>query len=81
MLTAVENIAEHGHKLLNSYQYDNESATWNYLGKAMASPVSLDDIFADRNEPPSIPDWDLEALLSQARELFNNQTLHFIPET
>lgn len=47
ILRAIELIAEHGWRLLASYEYDKESGIWSYHGNKMALKLSLTDISYD----------------------------------
>ena len=67
-ISAVELIAEYGHKLAPFYKYDADAGTWNYLGESIASPISLDDVFAESTESLN-PKWCLKTLLLEGEQI------------
>jgi selenocysteine lyase/cysteine desulfurase len=67
VLTAVEIIAEQGHRLLPAYEFDSANNTWNYRGQNMPSPVSLEDVFGDHQTTAQANEWDFATLLADAR--------------
>jgi hypothetical protein len=71
---AVELIAEHAYKLVPYYEYDESSGTWNYLGKSISSPVSLDDLFenVEKTSAPA-PVWNFKLLLEEGEQILNPQ--------
>lgn len=78
---AVELIADHGHKLAPFYEYNDESGTFNYLGKSIAPQTNLDDLFrsdylvdglANDSVDTVQPTWSLKALLAEGEEILRN---------
>ena len=72
VLTAVEMIAENGHKLLPLYKFDSATMSWNYQDQPMKLPVNLSDVFCEQSAASRAiptPDWDFGTLLAQARAL------------
>ncbi|WOJ92299.1 aminotransferase class V-fold PLP-dependent enzyme [Congregibacter variabilis] len=70
MLSALELIAQHGHKLLASYCLDAQSGLWRHRNEPRVLPVSLDPANTDDDATvirPSAPDF--AALLREAQEV------------
>ncbi|MFT4767576.1 MAG: selenocysteine lyase/cysteine desulfurase [Glaciecola sp.] len=70
LLSALELIAQHGHKLLASYCLDQQSGLWRHRDEIRVLPVQLDPANTDDSASPrqvSIPDF--AALLHEAQKI------------
>ncbi|MFT7244776.1 MAG: selenocysteine lyase/cysteine desulfurase [Candidatus Azotimanducaceae bacterium] len=76
-IRAVELIADHGHKLAPFYKYNQESGTFNYLGKSISPQTNLDDLFRNSDLSDDLvdavqPTWSLTTLLAEGEEILRN---------
>ncbi|MFT5706985.1 MAG: selenocysteine lyase/cysteine desulfurase [Oceanospirillaceae bacterium] len=73
IIGALTLVAQHGWRLLASYQFNQKLGTWEYVGGGTVSTLTLDDLLdpavLSSEAPQSVSSNDLTAYLVQAEEI------------